>query len=145
MLYARNTLSGCTRLCDWLTHPDGIGAVSRGHMAIFFRDKPAICACDYWLFAEDIEATYSELKSLGANIVEPLEKKPWGLRQFTVEDSDGNRFSPMRSAGNVGGRWRPGVPDELRIAMMPRILEIAMQTAISRRGVAVIAFPETSL
>jgi uncharacterized glyoxalase superfamily protein PhnB len=29
---------------------------------------------------------------MGARIVEPLEKKPWGLRQFTVEDLDGNRF-----------------------------------------------------
>jgi uncharacterized glyoxalase superfamily protein PhnB len=28
----------------------------------------------------------------GANIVEPLEKKPWGLRQFTVKDLDGNLF-----------------------------------------------------
>ena len=27
-----------------------------------------------------------------ARIVEPLEKKPWGLRQFTLEDIDGNRF-----------------------------------------------------
>lgn len=44
------------------------------------------------MFAEDIDATYGELKSLGANIVEPLETKPWGLRQFTVEDLDGNRF-----------------------------------------------------
>ena len=35
---------------------------------------------------------YEELRSLGARIVEPLEKKPWGLRQFTVEDIDGNRF-----------------------------------------------------
>jgi len=43
-------------------------------------------------FAEDIDALYHELKSLGANIVETLEKKPWGLRQFTVEDLDGNRF-----------------------------------------------------
>ena len=28
----------------------------------------------------------------GARIVEPLEEKPWGLHQFTVEDIDGNRF-----------------------------------------------------
>src|SRR2546427_9291327 len=31
-------------------------------------------------------------ESSGSKIVEPLEKKPWGLRQFTVEDLDGNRF-----------------------------------------------------
>jgi uncharacterized glyoxalase superfamily protein PhnB len=44
------------------------------------------------MFAPDIEATYDELKSSGANIVEPLQKQPWGLWQFTLEDLDGNRF-----------------------------------------------------
>jgi uncharacterized glyoxalase superfamily protein PhnB len=44
------------------------------------------------VFAQDIDATYNELKSLGSNIVEPLQTMPWGLRQFTVEDLDGNRF-----------------------------------------------------
>src|ERR1700733_7203228 len=76
----------------WL-HPDGIGAASRGNVAIFFRKTtPPFEAAVHWVFAEDIEATYNELKSLGANIVEPLEKKPWGLRQFTVKDIDGHRF-----------------------------------------------------
>ena len=44
------------------------------------------------MFAEDIDATYQELQALGANIVQPLKEMPWGLRQFTVEDLDGNRF-----------------------------------------------------
>lgn len=44
----------------------------------------------HWAFAEDIDASFLELKSMGANIVELLEKKPWGLRQFTVKDLDGN-------------------------------------------------------
>jgi hypothetical protein len=62
-------------------------------VAIFFRKITApFAAAVHWVFAEDIDATYNELKSTGANIVEPLEKKPWGLRQFTVEDIDGNRF-----------------------------------------------------
>ena len=39
---------------------------------------------------------HDEFKALGANIVEPLEKKPWGLTQFTVEDLDGNRFFCLR-------------------------------------------------
>ena len=70
-----------------------IGAVSRGNVAIFFRKRiPPFEAAIHWVFAEDIDATYNELTSLGANIVEPLEMKPWGLRQFTVEDIDGNRF-----------------------------------------------------
>jgi uncharacterized glyoxalase superfamily protein PhnB len=67
--------------------------VSCGNVAIFLRKTtPPFAAAVHRVFAEDIDATYKELKSLGANIVEPLEKKPWRLSQFTVEDIDGNRF-----------------------------------------------------
>lgn len=77
----------------WLYPGKEIGAVSRGKVAIFFRKRtqpfePAV----HWVFAEDIDATYQELQALGANIVQPLAVMPWGLRQFTVEDLDGNRF-----------------------------------------------------
>ena len=77
----------------WLWPDKEIGAVSRGDVAIFFRRRvapfePAV----HWMFAPDIDATYHELKSSGANIVEPLEKKPWGMTQFALEDLDGNRF-----------------------------------------------------
>jgi predicted enzyme related to lactoylglutathione lyase len=77
----------------WLYPDKGIGAVSRVGVAIFFRKRklpfePAV----HWVYAEDIDATYQELKSLGANIVDPLEKKSWGLWQFTVKDLDANIF-----------------------------------------------------
>jgi catechol 2,3-dioxygenase-like lactoylglutathione lyase family enzyme len=76
----------------WL-HEGQIGSVSRGKVAIFFRKTtPPFAAAVHWIFADDIDATYEELKALGARIVEPLENKPWGLRQFTVEDIDGHRF-----------------------------------------------------
>jgi hypothetical protein len=57
----------------WLYPGKEIGAVSRGQVAIFFRKRklpfePAV----HWMFAEDIGATYQELKSLGANIVGPV-------------------------------------------------------------------------
>jgi predicted enzyme related to lactoylglutathione lyase len=77
----------------WLYESKEIGAVSRDSAVIFFRKrKPPFEPAVHWVFAEDIDASYQELKSLGANIVEPLEKKPWGLRQFTVKDLDGNLF-----------------------------------------------------
>lgn len=75
----------------WLD--DEIGAVSRGSVAIFFRKRtPPFEPTVHWVFAEEIDATYRELQASGAKIVEPLETKPWGLRQFTVEDLDGHRF-----------------------------------------------------
>ena len=77
----------------WLDPSKEIGAASRDDAAIFFRKRnrpfePAI----HWVFAQDIDGMYDELRSAGAKIIEPLEKKPWGLRQFTLEDIDGNRF-----------------------------------------------------
>jgi len=77
----------------WLYPDKGIGAVSNGKAAIFFRKRtPPFEPAIHWVYAEDIDALYQELTSSGANIVEPLEKKPWGLRQFTVKDLDGNLF-----------------------------------------------------
>jgi uncharacterized glyoxalase superfamily protein PhnB len=77
----------------WLYEGKEIGAVSRDKAVVFFRKrKPPFEPVIHWVFAEDIEASYEELMSSGANIVEPLEKKPWGLRQFTVRDLDGNVF-----------------------------------------------------
>jgi uncharacterized glyoxalase superfamily protein PhnB len=77
----------------WLEPGKEIGAVTSGGVAIFFRKRespfePAV----HWVFCEDIDASYRELQASGANIVDPLEKKPWGIRQFTVEDLDGNVF-----------------------------------------------------
>jgi len=77
----------------WLYPDKGIGAVSRDRAVIFFRRRetpfePAI----HWVYAEDIDAWHRELTASGANIVDPLETKPWGLRQFTVQDLDGNLF-----------------------------------------------------
>jgi len=77
----------------WIDPGKEIGAVSRANVAVFFRKRqPPFEPAVHWVFADDIDATYAELKASGANIVDPLEKKPWGLRQFTVEDLDGNRF-----------------------------------------------------
>jgi uncharacterized glyoxalase superfamily protein PhnB len=77
----------------WLEPGKEMGAVSRGNAVIFFRRTgPPFAPAVHWVFAEDLDASYEELNSSGAKIVEPLEQKPWGLRQFMVEDPDGNRF-----------------------------------------------------
>ena len=77
----------------WLYPGKGIGAVSRDNFAIFLRrTSPPFEPSVHWMFAPDIDATYDEVRALGARIVEPLQLMPWGLRQFTVEDLDGNRF-----------------------------------------------------
>lgn len=77
----------------WLYPGKEIGAVSCSRFAIFFRHKPQpFEPVVHWIFSPEIDAAHDELQKRGARIVEPLELKPWGLRQFTVEDLDGNRF-----------------------------------------------------
>jgi uncharacterized glyoxalase superfamily protein PhnB len=78
----------------WLYPGKEIGAVLRGNVVTLFLRKrePPFEPAIHWVFAPEIDATYLELQYLGANIVDPLETKPWGLRQFTVEDLDGNIF-----------------------------------------------------
>lgn len=77
----------------WLYPGKEIGAVSREKVTIFFRKRhPPLEPAIHHIFADDIDATYQELKSRGANIVDPLEKKPRGIRQSTIDDIDGKRF-----------------------------------------------------
>ena len=62
----------------WVYPGKEIGAVSRDKAVIFFRKRvPPFEPAIHWVFAEDIDASYQELMSSGANIAEPLEKKPW--------------------------------------------------------------------
>ena len=77
----------------WLYPGGEIGAVSNGHATIFFRRRePPFEPAIHWVFCPEIDAAYQEMQSSGAHIVDPLELKPWGIRQFTVADLDGNLF-----------------------------------------------------
>ena len=74
------------KLHGWMTVVDR-GCVARRYGAEIFRKRespfePAV----HWVFAEDIDASYRTGAS-GANIVDPLETKSWGMRQFTSRTS----------------------------------------------------------
>src|SRR5258708_8941169 len=76
----------------WTLEDKSMGAVGRDDIAIFFAKRtphPTL----HWIFVDDIDATYHEMKTRNANIVEDIENKPWGLRQFTIEDLNGHRFT----------------------------------------------------
>ncbi len=77
----------------WYNEDGQIGAVSHGDCALFFRktDGP-IAAGTFWVFCADVDAAHDELRERGAPITDPISDKPWGMRQFTVEDPNGHRF-----------------------------------------------------
>ena len=78
---------------EWLYPGKEMGAVSHGETILFFRKKtttfdPVV----HWVFAVDVDRSYQQHIEAGAKIVEGIENKPWGIRQFSIADIDGNIF-----------------------------------------------------
>lgn len=77
----------------WTLEDKSMGAVGRDGIAVFFVRKNHLFSTHHWIFATDVDATYHEMKTRNANVVESIENKPWRLRQFSIEDQDGHRFT----------------------------------------------------
>jgi uncharacterized glyoxalase superfamily protein PhnB len=58
-------------------------------------------AVTLYIEAPDVDAMHDRLTASGANIVDPLADRPWGQREFTVADPDGNWFT-FWSASKAG-------------------------------------------
>ena len=77
----------------WYNEDGKIGAVAHGECSIFFReDGEDHAPSTFWVFSEDVDSLHTEFTRRDANITDTLENKPWGLRQFTVEDHCANRY-----------------------------------------------------
>ena len=77
----------------WIYPDKYIGAVARENVTIFFaRTDRAIEPNIHWIFAEDVDSTYTEFKTRGVDIVEDIENKPWNMRQFAIRDLNGHIF-----------------------------------------------------
>ena len=77
----------------WIEIDKSIGSVGRDEIAIFFRKtKGKIEPNIHWMFAEDVDLTYLELKARGTDIIDHIEDKPWNQRQFTIRDLNGHIF-----------------------------------------------------
>lgn len=78
---------------EWIYPGKEMAAVSHGETALFFRRRTdAFEPVVHWVYCSDVDDSYKTFKARGANIVDDIEDKPWDLRQFTVEDLDGNVF-----------------------------------------------------
>jgi len=74
-------------------------SVSRNGFAIHLKCAPKILAdrahrkqnehLDAFVGVRGIEALYDEFTAKGANIIRSLDERPWGCKDFYVEDLDG--------------------------------------------------------
>jgi len=69
------------------------GAVWQDRVEIFFarvgRAAPGACLC---VRVVDADALWARYRERGAKIVAEPEDKPWGMREFTLEDPNGHRL-----------------------------------------------------
>ena len=86
---------------DWGNDHGGIGGISQGECRLFLTNAAFRAAHGphtpviVWLnlnSRHDVDQLFDRWKSLGATIVEPVEDKPWNLREFRIADPDGNQI-----------------------------------------------------
>ncbi len=72
---------------------ESFGAVKCGTTEIFLckseTPQPGTWSC---VRVENADALYAIYRERGAEIVEKLANKPWGMREFTIRDPNGHYF-----------------------------------------------------
>jgi uncharacterized glyoxalase superfamily protein PhnB len=96
------------------TYESFYAAVSRDGLAIHLKAAPKLAAdrahrkqhehLDAYLTVSGIRGLFSELQRRGAEVIRPLEERPWACLDFYVEDPDGYIlcFSEQSAASTAG-------------------------------------------
>lgn len=73
------------------------GGVARGDVVIHFqaahRTKRITGQGAVNIFVTEVDALYAELQARGAQIVQPPDDRSYGMRDFDLDDPDGNRLT----------------------------------------------------
>ena len=73
--------------------PPTFGSASMGGVSIMFNLQPELAAKirghQHWIKVDDADELYRLHKSRKANVVSEIEDKPWGVREYVVEDLNG--------------------------------------------------------
>ncbi len=88
-------------IIDWCDHELGLAGISRGNCRLFLANEqyrsgyrnagPALI----WLnlaSVEEVDQLYKVWMAANVKLISAPESKPWGLREFTAADQDGNFF-----------------------------------------------------
>ena len=71
---------------------DDFGSVGRVSLEVFLyeSDDPKGVICSLFVDLDDLHAVYERCREQGGEVVSELERKPWGLQEFSVRDPGGN-------------------------------------------------------
>jgi uncharacterized glyoxalase superfamily protein PhnB/GNAT superfamily N-acetyltransferase len=101
--------------------PPAFGSASKGGVTITFNLQPELAAKvrghQHGVKVDDVDELYRLHTSKGAHVVSEIEDKPWGMREYVVEDLNGYhlRFSgPPRSDAPKSIPFPEGITIERR-------------------------------
>jgi uncharacterized glyoxalase superfamily protein PhnB len=78
------------------------GSVLRGRANFYFRKTSGPIAPNRcYVFADEVDELCATFRARGARIVEGPADRPWGYRQFTLEDLNGHLFHYFRFSDGV--------------------------------------------
>jgi predicted enzyme related to lactoylglutathione lyase len=74
---------------------DDIGVMDRDKVRLLLvaRSERHTGIGSAYVYVEDADALYAELRAKGANIGSAPVSRPWGLREFQMLDPEGNRIT----------------------------------------------------
>ena len=81
--------------------PPTFGSASMGGVTIMFNLQPELAAKvkghQHWVKVDEVDELYRLHRANGAMVVQDIEDKPWGAREYVVEDPNGYH---LRFAGS---------------------------------------------
>ena len=69
-------------------------------IGIAASDDPDANRSAYWVSVDDVDMSFAELRSIGAEVVSEPRDEPWGERVASVRDPEGNLV-------HIGAALRP--------------------------------------
>lgn len=89
----------------WRTADGGLAALASGEIEMLllvpWTGEGAPPALSAYVYAEDPDTLCSEYREAGADIIVPVASRPYGMRDFTVTDPDGHRFTVGCGTGRL--------------------------------------------
>ena len=81
----------------WRTVDGRLAALATGEIEVLllvpWTGEGAPPAQSSYVYVEDPDALCAEFQEAGADIVDPIASRPYGMRDFVVRDPDGHRFT----------------------------------------------------
>jgi GNAT superfamily N-acetyltransferase/uncharacterized glyoxalase superfamily protein PhnB len=109
---------------DWTWGENDYGSVSRDGTTLYLSNAGGeISRMDLFVNASEVDALCAEWRQRGAKIISEPEDKPWGMREFTVEDTNGHRLRLAQSSQESRHVAREPLPGVRLVPRLPTLEE----------------------